>query len=87
MRWPSQCFAIESTVALRYQLTYSRAEYKDPKLTHEHFNTLLRVRSEYSIIDKDIYNFNETGFALEIITIIKFIYSYNRTKKTKSYLV
>jgi len=64
-----------------YRLIYSRAKCEDPKLIHEHFDTLQRVRSEYSIVDKDIYNFDKTGFALEIITIVKVIYSSDRSGK------
>jgi hypothetical protein len=32
-------------------------------------------------VDKDIYNFDETRFALEIITTAKVIYSHDRSGK------
>jgi hypothetical protein len=62
-------------------LTYSRAKCEDPKLIREYFDTLQPVRSEYGIVNEDIYNFDETGFALGIIATAKVICSCDRPGK------
>ena len=46
------------------------------------FKWLLQYITEYRIANKDIYNFNETGFVIEISVTAKVIYSSNCTGKS-----
>ena len=73
INWVSSFLKRQTDLKTQYthRLTYSRAKCEDPKLIREHFDTLQRVRSEYGIVDEDIYNFDETGFALGIIATAK----------------
>lgn len=47
---------------------YQRALYKDPKKIGAWFRLVQNMRAKYSIQDADIYNFNETGFMMGMIT-------------------
>jgi hypothetical protein len=39
-----------------------RAQYKDPKLISLWFKLVRDTIAKYSVIEEDIFNFNETGF-------------------------
>jgi hypothetical protein len=45
-------------------LNYRRALSEDPKLIREWFDVILNTKVKYRICDKDIYNFNKTGFQI-----------------------
>ncbi len=42
-----------------------RAKNEDPKIINQWFQRVRQVREQYGILDADIYNFDETGFAME----------------------
>ncbi|RJE17446.1 Pogo transposable element, partial [Aspergillus sclerotialis] len=50
---------------------YQRAKNEDPKALREWFNTVQRVINENRILPEDIYNFDETGFAMGLISTAK----------------
>jgi hypothetical protein len=43
-----------------------RARNEDPKIITEWFNRVQQIRQQYGIEDRDIFNFDETGFAMGI---------------------
>lgn len=47
--------------------SYQRAKYEDPKVIFKRFALIWNVKAKYGILDKDTYNFDETGFVMGII--------------------
>jgi hypothetical protein len=56
---------IKSRFARKYN--YQRALCEDPKAINQWFKTLEALRKENGIQREDIYNFDETGFAMGLI--------------------
>jgi hypothetical protein len=52
---------------------YQRAKCEDPKIIREFFEVFLKTIIDYGILDDDIYNFDETGFAMGIIATARVI--------------
>jgi hypothetical protein len=52
---------------------YQRAKCEDPKLISEWFERVRSTIEKYGIATKDIYNFDESGFMMGIISIAKVI--------------
>lgn len=52
---------------------YERAKCEDPKLIQEHFDRVRAAISKYGIVLEDIYNFDDTGFAIGLCTTAKII--------------
>jgi hypothetical protein len=52
---------------------YQRAKCKDLKLIHKFFEAFYKTVMDYSISDDDIYNFDETGFAIGIIATTRVV--------------
>jgi RecB family endonuclease NucS len=46
---------------------FQRALCEDPKLIRDWFRLFQNIRAKYSIVDADIYNFDETGFIIGVI--------------------
>jgi hypothetical protein len=63
--------SIKSRFARRYN--YSRALCEDPKVIQAWFNDLKEVQTTHGILDEDIYNFDETGFAMGLIATTKVV--------------
>jgi hypothetical protein len=47
---------------------YQHAQNKDPRSLRVWFKSMRRVVEENSILIEDIYNFDETGFAIGLIS-------------------
>ena len=47
---------------------YQRAKYEDPKIIGDWFTLVRNMIAKYGILDNDIYNFDETGFMMGIIS-------------------
>ncbi|RFU24959.1 hypothetical protein B7463_g11379, partial [Scytalidium lignicola] len=65
----------ELTTKYIRQYNYKRAKCEDPKLIQEWFDNVIAVKAQYGILDEDTYNFDETGFAMSIITSTKVVTS------------
>ena len=52
---------------------YQRAKCEDPKILSEWFNRVQVTRMQYGIADEDIYNFDETGFAMGLVATAKVV--------------
>jgi hypothetical protein len=67
---------IESKFSRKYN--YERAKCEDPKIIQEHFDRVRDAISKYGILPEDIYNFDETGFAMGLCTTAKVITGSDR---------
>lgn len=47
---------------------YRRAKCEDPKVIGEWFRLVQETRARYGIVDDDVYNFDETGFMMGVIS-------------------
>jgi hypothetical protein len=63
--------SIQSRFASRYN--YQRALCEDPKVIDKWFKGLKAIQNDNGILDEDIYNFDETGFAIGLITTTKVV--------------
>jgi hypothetical protein len=73
--WVSNFLRQNKDLKTRYLCCYNykRAKYKDPKVICKFVKAFLKTIINYSILDDDIYNFNETGFAMGIIATTKVV--------------
>jgi hypothetical protein len=62
---------IQSRFARRYN--YQRALCEDPKVIDDWFKMLKAIQNNNGILDEDIYNFDETGFAMGLIATAKVV--------------
>ena len=67
-------------VKLRFsrRYNYERAKCEDIKIIQEHFERVREVIQEYGILSEDIYNFDETGFAMGLCATAKVITGSDR---------
>jgi hypothetical protein len=72
---------IESKFSRRYN--YERAKCEDPKIIREYFDCVRAAISEYGILPEDIYNFDETGFAMGLCATAKVITGSDRYARPK----
>ena len=56
---------------------YQRAKIKDFKVLDTQFKQINKTIQKYSIVLSDIYNFNKTGFIIDLIAIAKVITRFN----------
>jgi len=62
---------IKTSYSRRYN--YQRAKCEDPKIIKEWFNLVQIIIMQYGIAYEDIYNFDETGFAMGLIATAKVV--------------
>jgi hypothetical protein len=67
---------LKSRFSRRYN--YERAKCEDIKLIREHFDRVRETIMEYGILPEDIYNFDETGFAMGLCATAKVITGSDR---------
>ncbi|EED14543.1 conserved hypothetical protein [Talaromyces stipitatus ATCC 10500] len=72
---------IESKFSRKYN--YERAKCEDPKIIQEYFDRVREVILEYGILPEDIYNFDETGFAMGLCATTKVITGSDRYARPK----
>ena len=56
-----------------WKYDHQQALYKNSSKIQKWFELIQNTIEEWEIINKDIYNFNETGFAMSIIATAKVI--------------
>ena len=73
--WPSTFIQRRDEIRTRFsrRYDYQRALNEDPKSLREWFATVQRVINENGIQPEDIYNFDETGFAMGLISAQKVV--------------
>jgi hypothetical protein len=62
---------IKTRFSRRYN--HQRAKCEDPKIIRECFDRVQSTIMQYGILQEDIYNFDETGFAMGLIATAKVI--------------
>jgi hypothetical protein len=67
---------IKSRFSRRYN--YERAKCEDPKIIQEYFDHVREAILKYGILPEDIYNFDETGFAMGLCATAKVITGSDR---------
>jgi hypothetical protein len=67
---------LKSRFSRRYN--YERAKCEDIKIIREHFDRIRDTIQEYGILPEDIYNFDETGFAMGLCATAKVITGSDR---------
>jgi hypothetical protein len=65
----------------RYE--YKRALCEDPDAIHAWFSLVRNIIAKHGIADEDIYNFDETGFAMGVISTGKVVTSSKKAAKAK----
>ena len=68
-RWTYRFIQRQPLLKIRYSRGYDfqRALCEDPNALNAWFMLMANMRAKYSILDCDLYNFDETGFAMGII--------------------
>ena len=73
--WVSNFVQRHPELHLKYncKYDYQRAKCKDPKVISDWFVQVQETIAKYGIPDKDIYNFDKTGFMMRVISTAKVI--------------
>jgi hypothetical protein len=66
------------------KITYQRAKQEDPKVLNQWFETVHAAIQEYGIHEDDIWNFDETGFAMGLCTTSKVITAVERSERPRT---
>lgn len=73
--WPTnfinRCPQLRTIYNRKYD--YQRAQCEDPVVVQGWFNLVQNMKQKYGILDEDIYNFDETGFQMGVITTVKVV--------------
>ncbi|KFZ24810.1 hypothetical protein V502_00710, partial [Pseudogymnoascus sp. VKM F-4520 (FW-2644)] len=80
VRWPYNFVRRHDSLRTRYnrKYDYKRALCEDPIVIRDWFRLVQNTVAKYGIQDEDIYNFNETGFQMGIISTAKVITASER---------
>jgi hypothetical protein len=62
---------------------YQRAKCEDPVLIQGWFSVVRNLIAKYGILEEDIYNFDETGFQIGVISTSKVITRAERKGRSK----
>ena len=63
---------------------YQRAKCEDPVIIRDWFRLVRNTIEKYGILDEDIFNFDETGFQMGVISTAKVITGAERSRKPVS---
>jgi hypothetical protein len=74
--------ALKSSYNRKYD--YQRAKCEDPALIQAWFKLVHNTIEKYGILDADIYNFDETGFQMGVISTAKVITGAERSRRPVS---
>jgi len=69
---------IKSRYSRKYD--YKRAKCEDPEVIRAWFRLIQNTVAKYGILDEDIYNFDETGFQMGVISTAKVVTSAERER-------
>ena len=73
---------IKSKFSRKYD--YKRAKYEDPKIIEGWFSLVWNTVVKYGILEQDIYNFDEAGFAMGVIATAKVVTSSEAKSRPKT---
>jgi hypothetical protein len=85
-RWASNFIKRQPQLTTRFnrKYDYQRAKCEDPKLIGEWFALVRNTIAKYGIVDTDIYNFDETGFMMGVISTAMVVTSSERSGRAKA---
>jgi hypothetical protein len=72
---------IDSKFSRRYN--YERAKCEDPEIIQEYFDRVQAAISEYGILPEDIFNFDETSFAIGLYATARVVTRSDRYTRPK----
>jgi len=73
----------ELSTRLTRRYDYQRAQNEDPEIIHAWFALIRNTIAKYGIQDADVYNFDETGFMMGIVSTAMVVTSSERSGKRK----
>ncbi|EDN95953.1 hypothetical protein SS1G_12159 [Sclerotinia sclerotiorum 1980 UF-70] len=74
---------IEEEVIIQHIIDMDEALCEDPKLINKWFQLFKNIKAKYGIQECDIWNFDETGFMMGVISSSMVITSADRRSKSK----
>ena len=74
--------SLQSKYTRKYD--YQRVKCKDPVIIQDWFRLVQNTIKKYRILDEDIFNFDETGFQMGVISTAKVITGAERSRKPVS---
>jgi hypothetical protein len=85
-RWVTNFVRRHQALQTRYnrKYDYQRAKCEDPTIIRDWFRLVQNMIAKYSIHDKDIYNFDKTGFQIGVISTAKVITGAERSNRPVS---
>ncbi|EAU29721.1 conserved hypothetical protein [Aspergillus terreus NIH2624] len=83
--WPYNFVKRHPQLRTRYtrRITYQRAKQEDPKVIGPWFETVRATIQEHGIHEDDIWNFDETGFAMGVCSTSKVITAVERSERPR----
>ena len=83
VNWASSFIKRRPELRTRYnqRITYQRANQEDPKVVRSWVETVHEAIQEHDIHEDDIWNFDETGFAMGLCTTSKVITAVERSER------
>ncbi|KAH7548829.1 hypothetical protein BM1_10854 [Bipolaris maydis] len=79
-KWVSRFIQSQPELQTKWsrRLNSQRAQYEDPATIVAWFKLVEETRQTYGVLDQDIYNFDETGFAMGVASTSKVVTSSDR---------
>jgi len=82
-RWVTNLVRRHQALQTRYtrKYDYQRAKCKDLAIIRQWFHLVQNIIAKYGIQDEDIYNFDETGFQIGVISIARVVTRAERSNR------
>lgn len=74
----------ELTTRFRRRIDYQRAQCEDPDVINAWFRLIRNMIAKYGIQEADIYNFDETGFLMGMLSSAKVVTSSERSSRPRT---
>jgi hypothetical protein len=74
----------ELTTRFRRRIDYQRAQCEDPGVLNAWFQLVQNMIAKYGIQEEDIYNFDETGFLMGMLSSAKVVTSSERSSQPRT---
>jgi hypothetical protein len=85
VNWAHKFIKRHPALRTRYnrRISYQRVKQEDPRVINQWFETVHATIQEHGIYDDDIWNFDETGFAMGLCSTSKVITAVERSEKPR----
>lgn len=85
-RWAGNFIQRQPDLLMRFQrrIDYQRALAEDPEIIESWFALVRNVIAKYGILDMDIYNFDETGFLMGMLSHAKVVTTSDRRGRPRT---